>query len=185
MTTIIGVEHGGKVYMGADSEVDFGWSRSTLTNRKISKFPGLLIGVAGELRTSNIIQHYLQPPIQEADETDEHYVIVSLIQAMRKCIKDAGFLTVENSKETPAGSVFMIAYKCKLYRVGSQFDVGRYSSGIASIGTGSEYALGALHALYSGRKVSVKRLEQQIKKALKISSQLSMGVSEPFYVESI
>ncbi len=187
MTVIIGVEHNGNVFMGADSECVNGWMRHQLTTRKIARLGELLIGVAGQIRTHNIILYQFVPPERLLDESDEHYVIVSVIEAIRKCLKDSGWLTVENSKETVDLNEFLIGYRAKLYRVGPHFDVAHYRSGIASVGSGDQYALGAMYALRASRKraYSEAQIETQIKTALRISAQLSMGVSEPFYVESI
>lgn len=187
MTTIIGVENKGKVVMGADSECVNGWMRHTSTNRKIVRFDEMLIGVAGQQRTLNLVQHTLQLPSHPENESDEHFVMASLMTALRQCFKDNGWLTIENSQEMVSGNEFLIAYRGKVYRVGPAFDVVHYESGIAGIGSGDQYALGAIHALRADgkRTYSEAQVKDQIKTALAISAQLSMGVSEPFYVESI
>lgn len=187
MTTIIGVEHKGKVFMGADSQGTVGWSRIMITAPKIIRFPALLIGVAGDLRTLNLLQYHFSPPDPHIDMTDDEYIIVRLVTDIRECLKKNGWLKIENSKESGDYNTFLIGYHGKLYRIGSDFDVLRSQASICSVGSGSEYALGAMYALRAHHKgvFSESQIKSHIQTALQVSAQLSIGVSEPFYVESI
>ena len=67
MTCIIGIEHGGKVYMGGDSAGTIGWTSRPLSIPKVFKKQNMLIGVSGTMRETQLLQYELSLPHKEAD----------------------------------------------------------------------------------------------------------------------
>ena len=71
---------------------------------------------------------------------------------------------------------FLVAYKNRLFKIDSDFQVGEKLNGIDTCGCGQDFALGALHVL---QKEEIP-IESKILKALEISELLSSGVCRPF-----
>jgi ATP-dependent protease HslVU (ClpYQ) peptidase subunit len=177
MTCIIGIAEKGKVYIGGDSMSSNGPNREATALRKVFRTGQFLIGYTTSFRMGQILQYHLIVPPQPEDMSDERYMVVEFIEAVRTCLKVKGYAAVNNNQES--GGTFLVGYKSGLYGVYSDFQVNHCLSNVAACGAGEEYALGALTAL--DRLTPKKR----IRRALQIVSQLSNYVCEPFYVETL
>ena len=60
MTCVIGLEHKGEVYIGADSAATSGWAVSATRLPKVFLVNEFLIGYAGSFRMGQLLQHKLQ-----------------------------------------------------------------------------------------------------------------------------
>lgn len=178
MTCIVGLAHNGKVYMGGDSMAAGTWDKHVIATRKVFRVGEFLIGYTSSFRMGQILQYHLSVPQQQDGVTDERYMVVDFVEAVRDCLKDKGYASV-NSNVEEAG-FFLVGYRGNLYYIASNFQVSQWASGIAAVGCGEPYALGAMVAL--GDKVKPK---QRILKALEITSELCNGVCAPFYVETL
>ena len=175
MTCIIGIAHEGKVYIGGDSMASNGWNRHSTALRKVFRVGEFLIGYTTSFRMGQILQYHLSVPHQQDGISDERYMVVDFVEAVRTCLKEKGYAKVSNNQEE--GGSFLVGYKGVLYQVDSDFQVNHYLNGMAACGSGESYALGALLAL---ENLSPKK---RILKSLEISAQLAATVCEPFYVE--
>jgi hypothetical protein len=187
MTCIVGMEYGGKVYMGADSASISGWDRNVTAMPKIfslwseeepdrqrGKF---LLGCAGSPRIAQILRYHLC--IKSPTTIDnERYLVKEFIEPARWAIHEYGAAQVENATEaTSKNSKFLLGFKGSLYLVDDDFQLTRFASGIAAVGVGDSYAMGAMLAL------KTRDPEKRILKALEIAGQLCMGVCPPYHVE--
>jgi ATP-dependent protease HslVU (ClpYQ) peptidase subunit len=178
MTCVVGVAKDGIVYMGADSIATDGWRRGISALDKIFKVGGrFLIGYCGSFRMGQILRYHLDVRQQKDAETDECYMVTAFVEAVRACLKDKGFTHIENNTET--GGSFLVGYRGCLYVVDEDFQVNRPLEGVAAIGAGADYALGALVAL---RRTEPKR---RIANALYTAEELSTLVAEPFRLEQL
>lgn len=183
MTCIIGLEHEGRVYIGGDSQATAGWQKQTIAGKKIfrrkERWGGitcdLLFGCAGSPRMAQLLQNQVEIPTAPLGGVPDGYVVIDLMDAVRACFKAGGYITTTEGQEK--GGTFLLGYRGCLFQVGSDFQAERYASGMAAIGVGDAYALGAMMAL--------KRMspEKRILKALQIAGELCMAVSGPYYVE--
>ena len=185
MTCIIGVEHNGVVYMGADSILVDGWWRDVMAGTKLFQRDGMLFGFAGSPRMAQIIEHLMDSPKrQEAGQPDEAYLIQSVIEPMREALKTFGYASIENSRE--AGANVMIGYRGHLYTIQDNYQLCRSAMQFTALGVGAPYALGALAALLGPVAVWDRRnLEAGILEALEVAGTLCIGVAWPFVVEKI
>ena len=76
------------------------------------------------------------------------------------------------------GGVFLVANKDKLYRIDGDFQVGEMEDDYIAIGTGENFALGALEAMKDS-KISIPK---KIEKALRVATKYAMGVEPPFII---
>ena len=84
---------------------------------------------------------------------------------------------VESGAES--GGQFLVGYKRRLYSVQSDFQVNEMADGFDAVGSGAEYALGAMLALKGVPPVT------RLKRALAISAHFNMAVVAPFFVRSL
>lgn len=179
MTCIIGlVDSGtGKVYMGADSAVVFGWEVRTLKTQKVFRVGEMLIGVTGDIRLSQALQYKVKCDPQPADDRDDlAYLIRVFVEAVRKALKDEGITKIENGIEQVTAGNFIIGYRGALYGCDSNLAITQITDGFDAAGGGREYALGAMAVL--DRHSAADRIIRSLKAVEKFYA----GVKPPYYV---
>lgn len=174
MTCIIGMVQDGKVYMGGDSQVSRSGNFYITQREKVFRVGEFIIGSAGSIRMSNIMQYHFSPTPIEIENIDR-YMVINFVEQIRGIFKDLGFSTIENNVES-CGE-FLVGVRGKLYRIDSDFQVDREVFDIMAVGSGENHAMGAMLAL------SDLLPEQRIRRSLEIVSQLNCTVCAPFYVE--
>ena len=177
MTCVVGMVHKGRVYIGVDSAAVSGWTRRESELSKVFRRGPFLIGYTTSFRMGQLLEHQLVVPPQEADQSDMGFMVNNFIEAARKLFKDRGFTKVESNKEK--GGQYLVGYRGRLYSIETDFQVGEMSDKYDAVGSGSDFALGAMAAL---PKLSPTR---RIRRALEIAEKFNMGVCAPFYVRSI
>ena len=177
MTCVVGLVQRGRVYVGVDSAAVSGWTRRKSDLPKVFRRGPFLIGYTTSFRMGQLLEHELQVPKQAVGQSDMSYMVTQFIEASRKLFKERGFTKVEANKEK--GGQFLVGYKGCLYSIESDFQVGKMSDGYDAVGSGSDYALGAMAAL---TKLSPTR---RIRRALEIAAHFNMGVCGPFTIKSI
>lgn len=194
MTVIVGLEHEGKVYVGGDSQVTSGnGGKYTLSQRKVFRIDDFLIGVAGNWRAGNLLELYLPPLLEIYKESSsdvdwpklsvEHRVFMLACQ-FRDILMDNG--VVADSRGC-VDCEFIVGHKGELYTVNCDFAVMRMSCGYTAIGSGSQFAMGALATFEQLRyRISdPSTVEHKIIDVLEITGALCNEVGSPYYVEVI
>jgi len=167
MTTILGLQLEDGVTLAADSQITYSRIYIQENSGKITRRGDYLIAGAGDVSAGDIAQHIWQPPKPTvADKKDvRHFVITKVIPSLRECLSANGYRKAEKEDD---GWSFIIALCGQLFEIADDFSVLTDSSGYYGIGSGSPYALGALHQGAS--------LEQ----ALQIADRLDPNTSTPF-----
>lgn len=181
MTCVVGLEHEGSVYMGSDSMASDGWSQSISRLPKVFYRTDYLIGYSSSFRMGQVLQYTPLPQwLMDGRECDseEQFLVTKVVESIRIAFKEAGFTTIENSQES--GGHFLIGFRSRLYHIANDFQVNSFAEGYAAIGSGEQYAIGALHAT-SNRMDP----ERRVLKALKAAEAHSTGVIGPFSVKCI
>lgn len=178
MTTIAAVQGPSWVVVGADSQV-------SEDNKKYQLLPSFsklvqngpyLFGVAGDLRAVNILTHNFSPPSPgkaRGDQLDK-FMVSKFIPNLKICF-DNNFY----GKDGEHGSLLIVAIRGLVYEVGSDYDCIRDSRGLYSIGSGSPYALGALHARDTEKTRTLGHAREMVRGALMSSCLYDSGTSEP------
>lgn len=176
MTVIIGMEHEGKVYMGADSASKNGALLRPLQNPKIFRTGEFLIGVTGTVRLIQLLRYNTSFPAREEGETDEQYLVVKFAESIRTCLRDHGYSQISENHENYWGS-FLVGYRGHLWGYDGGHGLARHPDGIDTTGVGDEVALGAMLALeHLGP-------EERIRRSLEIVGAVVDGVMPPYSVE--
>lgn len=177
MTCIVGLVDRKTVYIGADSASVAGWTRRTTRLPKVFRRGPFLIGYTTSFRMGQLLEHSLAVPAQGNERDDMRYMVTVFAEHVRALLKERGVSKIEANAES--GGQFLVGYRSRLYSVQTDFQVNEMSDGFDAVGSGAEYALGALSALRGSRPAI------RLKRALEISSHFSMGVSPPFFIKML
>jgi ATP-dependent protease HslVU (ClpYQ) peptidase subunit len=178
MTTIAAVQGSSWVVIGADSQVSEDNKKYRLPDGfgKLVRNGEYLFGVAGDLRAVNILTHDFRPPAPRKDADRkllDKFMTSRFIPKLKSCF-DMNFY----GKDSEHGSMFVVAVRGVIYEVGSDYDCIRDERGLYSVGSGSQFALGALHALDTKPR-SIASGRGMVRSALMASCSYDSGTSEP------
>jgi ATP-dependent protease HslVU (ClpYQ) peptidase subunit len=177
MTCVVGLVDKKTVYIGADSASVSGWTSRITRLPKVFRRGPFLIGYTTSFRMGQLLEHALQVPDQGAETNDRRFLVTVFAEHVRSLLKERGVAKIEANTES--GGQFLVGYRGHLYSVQSDFQVNEMADGFDAVGSGAEYALGALAALPTTKPIP------RLKRALAISAHFNMGVSPPFFIRSI
>lgn len=146
MTTIIAIERPDGVIFGWDRQVTHG-ARRVLGGDKVFTNAGIVFGHSGDVLDGNIIEYadLPKPPKKLAGADADRWVTRELIPAIQSTLSGREATSKKESKVSSNGS-FLVAVAERIYQVSSDLSWLRSSDGMYAIGSGSDFALGALHA---------------------------------------
>lgn len=143
MTCIVAIAHEGIVYMGGERGNSDSHTIVSSTRPKIFESGPYLIGYAGNTGIGQaIVYNFDFPAVGKTNNIDRHMLQV-FIPKLRSFITDNNIKLPDDSDEN---SSFIVGVRGRVYEIDlSDFQCVEYNQ--ISIGSGSSYALGALHAL--------------------------------------
>lgn len=140
MTTIVFVEKPDHVEVAYDSKVSMGYTHSELEQQKVFESHGILYGVAGALSVANIIEGLeIKPPKTSIPSEIDRWVTFELLGYIRKIMAQ-----VAEKGQYEIEAHILLVVKNRVYKIGADYSRVRVTSGKYAIGSGSEYAMGAL-----------------------------------------
>ena len=179
MTCIVGYVDSKGVYIGGDSlGISDDFSKEVRTDAKVFKKGSMIFGFTSSFRMGQLIRYCLDVPKHE-NKSNEEYLCCDFMDALMKCFKEKNFATVDDNVIT--GGEFLVGYRGQIFSISEDFQVGTCVTKYQSIGSGSPYALGALHAL---ERIKLTP-ENRIKKALAAATEHCAAVSPPYKIVSI
>jgi hypothetical protein len=176
MTAVVGLVHGDRVYIGADSAGIAGYSLTIRRDPKVFRSGPYLIGFTSSFRMGQLLHHALVPPIPPVTGLDR-FMTTDFIDAVRDCLKTGGYATKESEAEL--GGNFLVGVSGRLFEIDTDYQVGEPVSGYAACGCGYEIALGAIYAT-AGHPPKAR-----VRTALEAAEHLSAGVRGPFTILSV
>lgn len=177
MTCIIGFVDKNKVYIGGDSAGIAGYQVQIRNDVKVFQNGDFLMGFTTSFRMGQLLHYMFKPPEHVVGMDDMEFMVKVFIPAIKACFKEGGF---QRTKDGDKGGSFLVGYKGKLYEIEDDYQVAVLRDNIASVGSGSEVAKGAMYGLMNVKMNPADR----IKKALEIAAYLNAGVRPPFIIES-
>jgi len=176
MTCIVGLVEKGTVYIAGDSASVAGWTSRVTRLPKVFRRGPFLIGYTTSFRMGQLLQHSLVVPAQ-TDGDDMRFMVTNFVECVRKLLKEKGVAKIESNAES--GGQFLVGYRRRLYSVQSDFQVNEMADGFDAVGSGCEYALGALAVTPAMSPMP------RVKRALAVSAHFNMAVSPPFFVKAL
>ena len=154
MSIVVAVRKNGRTVMAADSLTSFGDSQripsANSTTAKVQRVGGSLLGSTGWAIYDNILDSFLATR-PGPDLSFERPIFEFFLELWRALHERYTFVNDQSQgKDSPFGdldSSFLIGSPKGIYKVSHDLDVCRFEQYYA-IGSGSEYALGAMYSLY-------------------------------------
>lgn len=155
MTIAVAVRKGREIVVAADTQNNFGQSRATPDNHRSQKILTLgdsLLATSGWGLYANILEDYLahqkKPPLLDTERG-----IFSFFQRFWKALKDDYSLVNDQchkDDDSPFGDMdaaFLLVNRAGIFFVSSDTSVTQFTK-YHAVGSGTDFALGALHVLY-------------------------------------
>lgn len=181
MTCIVGMEFKNGVMIAGDSLGVSGYDIIERKDTKVFKNGKFIIGYTSSFRMAQLLRYSLNCDKQKSSQSDFNFMCTTFINSVRKCLKDGGFLKINNEKEH--GGVFLVGYKGKLYKVYDDMQIAINIDNFYACGCGESYALGSIYTSLKNNKI--KKYDEKIVKgilkfALESASKFSGGVGGKF-----
>ena len=184
MTTIAAIQGDGWSVIGWDSRMvaeDNGRVYSAgHGSSKVVKHNGYLLGAAGDVRIINVLSYALNLPRPEQVRglRLDRFITAKFIPALRDVFDREGITT---SQDTGTDSTVMVVVNATVYEIGGDWSWVRDESGLYAIGSGGDFALGALAMCdVSG----VDFAKKSVVTALEVASRFDAGTAAPFHTAS-
>ena len=194
MTCIVGLEHDGVVYIGADAAgIDTCLNIHSREDEKVFLVDdSMIMGYTSSFRMGQLLRYAFKIPDPEKKKkskkkskkkvfpkSDMEFLVTDVMDSIRELFLDKGFLTKD--KDADVGGTFLLGYNGHLYIVEEDFQVGRSLNGYDACGCGGKFALGSIHTTRSmGLDPKIR-----IKLALEAAVHHSAGVRPPFTILSL
>lgn len=177
MTCVVGlITSNGDILFGADSQVTFDDTRTTLLDKKIFKKNNLIMGWCGDLKFGQLIKHRFSPPIPGRNVDIDNFIYTKFIPELQKFFIEHGYQTFGRNESFE----LMVGIEKNIYIIDSDYSVITASHRFCSIGSGANYALGSLHATRTNPNDS-----QRLQMSLEAAATYSTSCAKPFHFESL
>lgn len=184
MTAIVGVEHRGKVIMGADAAATTGnYSFTQIATEKVWVSGIYIFGSCGSFRINQLLRYQMNiPQALPHDERDvDEFMVTDFMDAAKQCLAEHGMVENHHNVDTIADdSDFLVGVRGRLYLVAMDFSVIRSATGYAATGSGYDLALGALYAVSNITNAPAPRTRVQL--ALEAAAAHNAAVAPPFTI---
>ena len=153
MSTIVVVKKNGKACIAADSLTTFGDLRMGAgydsAHNKIQTYEGGYFGIVGSAAHALVMESVMKDMKVKLDFSGR-MAIFETFRKLHPVLKEKYFLIAKDEDEDPYEATHIDAVICNekgIFGVYSLREVSEYTK-FWAIGSGAEYALGAMHALY-------------------------------------
>ena len=158
MTTLVAVRKNDEIAIAADSLTTFGDTRLSAqydqSSEKIVHYKGTYIGLCGSAAHQLVFQSLLAK--QDHLDFSNKIGIYDTFQKLHPILKEQHFLNPREEEDDPYESTqvtALVANEHGIFGVFSMREVFEYSR-FWAVGTGREFALGAMHAMYGRLKTA-------------------------------
>lgn len=175
MTCIVAVETPTGVWMGGD-RMAATWSNAIdLDQPKIFRNGPALIGSCGSVRQLQLLRYGLSVPTHSLSWDVDRWVAVDLSWAVLQMAEQWHASRVKDGVSQSHNS--LLAIQGRVYELQSDYSFTRCRSGEYAIGSGMEYAFGALHATRGDEP------KARVLAALEAAAERCPTVGGPFDIE--
>lgn len=173
MTCIVGLVHGGRVFLAGDSLAGSGGDAKVRSDVKVFRNESFVFGCTTSFRMHQLLQYAFKPPT--SGEGDEFaYMCTAFVDEVRRTLKTGGWAKRDNENEV--GGDFLVGRRGRLFQIHSDYQVAETAAGFDACGCGQSYALGSLFTTAEMRLPPHERLTL----ALEAAQAFSSGVRAPF-----
>lgn len=190
MTCVVGYQHEGDVILAADSAVGHFGDKMTITGRKFHLWEtsgGMLgIGFSGSGRLAQSLIVGWKPPVANCEPEFYPFKVGESIAAFLQDLPYADALKGKDS-DVAIDATCMIAWDGKLYILSGGLCTMHWDRPYLSIGSGSEYVMGALEMTLrrEGEPLLKENVQSRMLQALEIAADVQEGVRPPFVFDVV
>lgn len=197
MTTIIGIQGDGFCIAASDSRI----SETEVDSNLISQIVGLresngklgvngkyILGAAGDLRAINILHHAFNPPTPQPNlkgKKLDHFITAKFIPALRECFEHNGYASPDNEQKqhiAEHSSTVLAAVNGQIYIIDGDYSWISDSAGMFAIGTGAQYALGAMYSMMPSKgRISLGHGRKMVLKGLAAAAKFDPYTGAPYH----
>lgn len=144
--------------------------------RKVSTYKEYAWSFAGDAIAGDIAEHFWRPPSPNKAVNLDDFVMTKVLPSLRKIMTDNNY-TVD-PKDTDAGFDAILMVRGNIYQIDHNYGWMKDDKGLYAVGSGGNYALGALSALTA----SDQDLDTAVaigKYAISIAAKYNLFVGEP------
>ena len=189
MTVIAAIKENGKVYMGCDSIFMDLESYQTIkrTDSKLIQLDEIIIGITATngCRVFQIMKYLLKLPPTRKIKNDDliTYMTTTFRARVKKLLIAEDILLVDEDRKSNEPCImpseFLVAIRDRIFQVGQDFDIAEIDMPFSTIGSGGEYALGALETM---SQFTTLPAEDKLLFAMKTSEKFTASVKGPFHL---
>ena len=182
MTTIAAVQGSGWAAVAWDSRVVEGERVFVLpkSQGKIARNNDYLLGAAGDMRAINLLSHTFtptKPPTGISSEELDAFMSTKFLKELKRCFDDAEY----GEKGSHESSIIALV-QGRVYEIGNNYDWCHDEAGFYAVGTGAQYALGALNSLLEGKKITQAVAREALSTALASSCKYDPNSGTPIHI---
>lgn len=185
MSTIVVAKKNGYVSIGADTLTRYGSTKETadfiVNGTKVVKAGSSYLATTGHASFDLVLQDYFSQ--NEPKDLSSRMDIFRFSLDLHKVLKERYFLNAEEDEDDSFESIQMrclIANPSGIFGLYQLRSVQEYSK-LYAIGSGYEFAMGAMHAVYE----STESAEDIVKAGLEAAATFDDGTAKPFEVYTI
>lgn len=178
MTCICAIADLSTVWMASDSAGSDSYSIVRSSSKKVFTKNNIVFGVAGSWRQLNLLQHDLSIPDHYETISDESYISIHVVNAIRDCFLSSGSSQRINEQEVSSVSL-LLGYRGGIYHMNTDLGVLYITNGYDAIGSGDDVAKGALFA------TSWMSPKERLYCALSAAVEHTPFVRPPFVIEML
>ena len=168
MSVVLAVKDGDRILMAGDSQVSRGSVKMTLNSFnsmkvfKVNGHEGMVMGVAGSYRDSNILSTMdsLYDPILDKahEEIDFKFVVRNVVPALINELNEWGRVSNDADAGYTSKSTILLAKDDKCYNIDYDFSVSElcYDGEAMAIGSGADISLAVYNALADIEGMDIK-----------------------------
>lgn len=186
MTTILAIQGDDFCAIGSDSQWTDDYNRVGKMNQpKVVSVGRYLIGVAGDTRGANVIQHIFTPPVLPPKLVGAKltkFIVSQFLPSYKECLEAHGAGRPQYDDQ-PAQSAndLLVCANGVIFQIDTDYGTETDTCNLYAIGSGGHYGLGALQAYTNGKRVSLTSAKQVLLKSLAVSAKFDSGSGSPFH----
>jgi ATP-dependent protease HslVU (ClpYQ) peptidase subunit len=186
MTTILAIQGDDYCAIGSDSQWSDDYGRVGRMNQpKVVVVGKYLIGVAGDTRGANVIQHTFNPPVLPPKLLGAKlvkFMVSHFVPAFKECLEahGAGRPQYDDQPAKSANEILVCA-NGTVFQIDEDYGTETDTCNLYAIGSGAHFGLGALQAYTNGKRVVQTNAKQLLLKSLTVSAKFDSGSGAPFH----
>jgi ATP-dependent protease HslVU (ClpYQ) peptidase subunit len=186
MTTILAIQGDDYCAIGSDSQWTDDYNRVGRMNQpKVVTVGKYLIGVAGDTRGANVIQHAFNPPVLPPKLVGAKlvkFMVSHFVPAYKECLEahGAGRPQYDDQPAQSANEILVCA-NGTVFQIDEDYGTETDTCNLYAIGSGAHFGLGALQAYTTGKRVVQTNAKQLLLKSLTVSAKFDSGSGAPFH----